>query len=259
MFALLPISALANVGIVEPLLISKDAPVRVKFPGSAMYVELVGIHSLPAGSEIAADTPAPFRILCPDLTTLDVAPGATFACPKAQEIQLVVEVNRKRRIPIPTQSRPGCQLSGDHPLTEVQEDELAQAERQIRQANLDRELQTLLLVGLHVSFKTYARAIRDFESELRTANSPEALRRLGDLYDFGGDACNAATAYRQALERAQERRDLLGEAIAREWFAKSFYAKGEREQARKHAEQAIAFYQQLGLAEEAGDLQPLIE
>lgn len=253
------ISAPANVGIVEPLVISKDAPVHVKFPGSAVYIELIGIHQLPADAEIAADTPASFRILCPDLTVFEVAPGAAFACPKQREIQVVVDADADWTIRTPRPKRPLCELQADRPLTEAQQDELADAERQIRQADLDRETRLLVFVALHVSYQAYSHAIEQFEPELRSINSPETLRLLGYLYYQGGDACRAAISYQLALEQAQERRDLLGEAVARDWLAKLAHQREDFEQARQHAESAIKLYQQLGLTEQSAELQPIVE
>jgi len=252
-------SALANVGIAEPLIISKTAPVRVKFPGSAAYIELVGVHPFPAGTDIAADTPAPFRVLCPDLTTLEVAPGITFACPEKQEIQLVVDADADWTIKTQRPKRPLCELQADRPLTEAQQDELADAERQIRQADIDSETRLLVLVALHVSYQAYGRAIQQFEPELRSVNSPETLRLLGYLYYQGGDACRTAIFYQLALAQAQERRDLLGEAVARDWLAKLAHQREDVEQARQHAKLAISLYQQLGLAEQSAELQAIVE
>ena len=252
---LLPLNVSAKTGLSEKLLLPGEKPVRVKFPGVEDYIEVRSLRQFPDGAEIAPSNTAPFQILCPDLTKIDVTPGESFACPETPDFQLVAEVD-----PPPPELLPEDFDRGRDFLSLLPEEKQAvtDAEKAIKAIEIKPEQKIYLLAHVYESLELYTEAAKLLMESSENINDPAMLRFLGEVYRKDERYREAYQSFAAALELARQTENLEEQAAAQHHSALLLKEFNEQDEFRKQAQKALELYLTLGYTEQIEALQKLL-
>lgn len=129
---------------------------------------------------------------------------------------------------------------------------LAAAERAIRDLDLEDAAKSYLLVQLYQGQKMWASAIRRLEwlIDEQGITSSYAFQLVGDLYSKVELYALAEEHYRAALATAEANDDKIAQAAAYHGLAHTYYAFGEIEQTLSYLKRAEGLYRRTGQAEQ---------
>jgi hypothetical protein len=128
-------------------------------------------------------------------------------------------------------------------------------ETRIRSLRLSDAATRLLIASLYAGLGLTAEAIEQLESLFTSTKEPAVARLLGSLYLGQGLSRLAEDRYLQGLDLAQKANDIEGQAADSNALGMVYEALGNKDEAIRRAQQAIAWYQKLGDSRSVQDIQ----
>lgn len=254
-----PARAAAQTGISYMLVIPRPgASVLIQPPGVSEPVAISSLRTIASPEEIAPDNAAPFTVICPDLTEIEVLPQETFSCPEPPPV-LMAEVEVPPPPPViigpdPTRGRELLELSSE------EQNALQEARKVIERLAVAEQPAHFLLASLYASYDVYKEAIQVLENHPQTTQDPASLRLLGILYLKNNAPDLAYDPLMQALELSQSRGDKEGQALAHYYLAVAFDHQGQCDESfLDHVRQALSLCQELEYAPMVDKLQELLQ
>jgi hypothetical protein len=132
------------------------------------------------------------------------------------------------------------------------------AEAKIRALGLADAATRLLVANLYAVHHLYAEALAQLEPRAGSGE-PAVLRLAGDLYLGVGLNRQAEESYLQALTLSQGANDPEGQAAAHAALGNIYDALGNREEATRHWQDAVAGYKGLGDQSKIAEVRALLE
>ncbi len=173
----------------------------------------------------------------------DLRPGTAY--------RLVVEAGERS-----STEEPGAGL-GFELLGSAEAAAVRGAEAKVRALGLADAATRLLVANLYANHDLYAEAIGLLDP-LASSGEPAVLRLAGDLYLSIGLNRQAEERYLQALTSSQGASDAEGQAAAHAALGNIYESLGNREEAARHWQDAIAGYEQLGDQPKIAQLRALL-